>query len=350
MSRWEIHQVTHLHPNLVGSAVQRLIDVGLLAEGQATSAAGSGRPRVPLQVDSSRCNVIGVTISPGEVQLERVNLCGEAIGRPVRKSSAQAQRLIPSAAAILEEAIDRNTLAVGVSVTGVVDVPSRTLLVSSAAPALINASLEPIYRAAGACPLILDNDMHALAARWLLGHGDETEDTLLVGLDDGRIGASMLIEGKPNRGCVMAGNELGHLRLAVETDICFCGHPGCIERIFSTSQLKRYHEKSTLSELISKLPAESTALKTVLDHLAEALANVVNFMRPTRLIVASDYCANEAFVARLRQSVQQRLLAGLADRVRIEPWLQTGGQWSSSAAWLALANFFGESWQPPVEK
>ena len=53
------------------------------------------------------------------------------------------------------------------------------------------------------------------------------------------LGSALLIDGRPNRGCVTGANELGHTRLPVETDICFCGHPGCLERIVSTEFLRR---------------------------------------------------------------------------------------------------------------
>ena len=37
----------------------------------------------------------------------------------------------------------------------------------------------------------------------------------------------------------IAGNELGHTRFFVDTEKCYCGHPGCLERIFSTDFLQR---------------------------------------------------------------------------------------------------------------
>ncbi len=346
ISRWELHEITRLHPNLVGNAIQKLIDVGLICEGAGIPSSGTGRPRVPLKVDDVRRNIIGLSISPGDVQLLRVNLAGKPMGQPIRQTAKQ-NRLIPLASELLKESINEDTLAVGVSITGFVDPSERQLLLSSSAPMVAKTSLSPIYDAAGELPLMLDNDMHALAARWLLSHGDETEDTLLVGIDDGRLGASMLIAGKPNRGCVTAANELGHMRLAVDTERCYCGQPGCLERIFSTDYFHRIggNASMSLAESINRLPQDSQQMQTILDHLTTGLANAVNFMRPTRLIIGSPFAKVGPFSERIETLIRQKFLQGLSDRVRIEHWEQSSNEWSASAAWLALAHYFGESWK-----
>src|SRR5258706_450570 len=74
-------------------------------------------------------------------------------------------------------------------------------------------SLKSVDDAAGARPVLLENGMPALAARWLLTHGAQADqEVLLVSIDDGRLGAAILSDGRPNRGCAIGGNELGHTR------------------------------------------------------------------------------------------------------------------------------------------
>jgi predicted NBD/HSP70 family sugar kinase len=347
LSRWEIHEATGLHPNLVGSSVQKLIDVGLLQEGAATAPASAGRPRVPLEIDEKRSRVIGVSIFPGEVRVQPVRLRGQAIEEAKSANATQGYRLIALARDLLDEMMNPSVLAVGVSVTGFVDTTSRTLLFSSAAPEQGELSLQPLFDGIGKTPLILDNDMHALAAQWLLSQGDEIEETLLVSLDDGRIGASMLINGKPNRGCVTAANEIGHQRLNVETEKCYCGQVGCLERIFSTPQLKRLGVKdASLADAVAAINGQVPApLLEIADQLAGGLANGVNFMRPGRLVLASPYIHNRGFTDTLQKLIRQKLLPGLVDRVKIETWEHSCVQSAESAAWLALASFFGNAWK-----
>src|SRR5690606_14149773 len=145
------------------------------------------------------------------------------------------------------------------------------------------------YTAAGNVPIVLHNDMHALALAWLLTSVPTTGGVLPVGTDAGRPGASVLIDGRPHRGSVSAATELGHTRLAVETAPCSCGAYGCLERIVSTPQLRRMGAKSdrTLDEVLAAPGRDAAALNKLLNHLAMGLSNAVNFIRPARLVIAS---------------------------------------------------------------
>lgn len=346
LSRWEIHELTGLHPNLVGSSIQRLMDVGLLQEGPATAPASAGRPRVPLEIDDKKSSVIGVSMFPGEVRVQKVRLRGQPLEDAKSAHATQGFKLIASARQLLEESLGPGVLAIGVSVTGFVDIETRKLLFSSSAPEQGELSLQPLFESIGKTPLVLDNDMHALSAQWLLSKGDEVDETLLVSLDDGRIGASMLIGGKPNKGCVTAANEIGHQRLRVETAKCYCGQAGCLERIFSTEQLKRLGVNESLGDTMSTINGEPPgAVAQVVDDLATGLANAANFMRPARLVLASPYIHNAGFTQVVTRAVHAKLLPGLQDRVRIETWEHSCQQSAESAAWLALAGFFGNAWK-----
>src|SRR5205807_3952274 len=157
----------------------------------------------------------------------------------------------------------------------------------------------PIYDVAGDLPVVLENDMHALAARWLLTHRAAGQDVLLVLVGDGRLGAAILVDGRPNRGCAIGANDLGHCRFFVDTEKCFCGHVGCLERIVSTDFLLRQNGHAGRNgksitpppdgALLQRAaaydgdPASDPALNTILEYLACGLSNAINFVRPHRL-------------------------------------------------------------------
>jgi predicted NBD/HSP70 family sugar kinase len=146
---------------------------------------------------------------------------------------------------------------------------------------------------------------------------------------------------------VTAANEIGHQRLHVETDKCYCGQVGCLERIFSTQQLKRLGMKdANLTDVVASTNGDMpAALREVANHLADGLANGANFMRPGRLVLASPYIHNRGFTETLQKLIRQKLLPGLTDRVKIETWEHSCVQSAESAAWLALASFFGNAWK-----
>ena len=123
--------------------------------------------------------------------------------------------------------------------------------------------MEPLYEMAGDRPLVLENNMHALAAWWLLMHQAESdEDVLLVSIMDGQMGAALLIDGRPNRGCATGANEIGHMRFFVDTETCYCGHPGCLERVVSTEFMKQPAKELSMPAArwkITATPAEARA-------------------------------------------------------------------------------------------
>jgi len=358
-----LHRRMGVNPNAVGVDVAGLLGSGIIRE-CPSEVAGPGRPRIPLEIDPTVRHVVGIAISPGRVEAGRLSLRCSLLGRPIARSVSEPGKTVSVVQALLRETLSDQSLAVGLSVTGFVDPVERTILTSSSIPGQGSMSLAPVYEAIGNRPLILENNMHALAAWWLLIHQAEAdEDVLLVSVRDGQLGAALLIDGRPNRGCAIGANELGHVRFFVETDTCYCGHPGCLERIVSTEFLRRRGVASgTLLEHAARYSGETVtgkgkgngaaaekAVGEVLDYLSAGLANAVNFIRPNRLVLASELTRYPVFNGALLRSIRSRLLGRLLERVRIDLWDQVDGHSAETAGWLALASLYREGWDRPVE-
>ena len=358
MSRSGLHEQTGLHPNLVGAAIAKLRRRQVVRQ-MHSARQGAGRPRTPLEIDPESRVAVGLSLAPGEIQAVKLTLRGEVLGRVQSLRVFRSKMLVNAARDLLRRMIERQTLVVGVSITGFIDPDAQTILFSSAAPSIGPLSLRPLFEVVAsarqksgksqeaALPLVLENDMHALSARWLLTHrADPERDVLLVGIDDGRLGASVLINGRPNRGCVMAANELGHMRLSVATDRCYCGQVGCLERIFSGPFLRRLGiaRGRSLADLISDPRNHRPALRRLSGLLATGLANAVNFVRPSRLVIASPFVRFPTFVRLLQPLVQHAMLPELQKRVRIDWWDEPCVQSASSAGWLGLAALYGDGW------
>ena len=350
LSRWELHRRLDLRPNDVGNLIGALIKMGLVRECPAKPSTG-GRPRVPVEIDPvSRC-VLGVAISPGKVEACRVSLLGKAIGEPMSETVNSSSRMISAARNLVRQMVDDNTLFVGLSVTGFVDPSAKLILLSSAVPESKASSLTPVYEAAGNRLVFLENDMHAMAARWMLTRRPPAvEDVVLASIGDGRLGAALLIDGKPNQGCAIGANELGHVRFPADTEMCYCGHMGCMERICSSEYLASLGGPITgnLLERASRMDSKDKAMQTVLSHVAMGLSNTVNFVRPNRLVLAGDLLDCQAFHDALVESVRAALLPQIADHVQIDVWEKPlSVQPAETAAWLALASMYCEGWTEP---
>jgi predicted NBD/HSP70 family sugar kinase len=346
LSRFELHQRTGMTPNGVGNVVETLLKEGLVRE-CPPEPSGGGRPRVPIDLDPASVHVLGLAISPGRVEAGRVGIKGHLIGSALSREVPHPDQLVAVATELLKKLMNRQTRLIGASVTGFIDTDKREILLSSATPGLGPVSLSGLNDQAGDVPIVLENDMHATAARWVLTHrAQEKEDSVLVGFDDGALGAAMLIDGHPNRGCATGANELGHTRFFTDTAKCYCGQIGCLERIVSTDFLLRCGapKGTTLADAVARYDGKDPALEELMKYLAMGLANTCNFVRPTRLVLVSRLIRNTAFTSLLVRSIRSLLLVQLADRVHIDLWDQPALNTAETAGWLALASLYRDGW------
>src|SRR3954449_9758252 len=141
MSRWELHRRTGVNPNAVGGGVAALLHGGVIRECQS-EVAGRGRPRIPLEIDPTVRSVIGLAVSPGRVEVGRLSLRGNLLGRATARSVTDRTKTVATAKALLRENLTDQTLAIGLSVTGFVDPEQRAVLSSSSLVGQGSASLE----------------------------------------------------------------------------------------------------------------------------------------------------------------------------------------------------------------
>jgi predicted NBD/HSP70 family sugar kinase len=361
LSRWELHQLTGVNPNAVGVEAAALLDMGILREA-APEPVGLGRPRVPLEIDTQARDVVGLALSPGQVDIARLNLRGQQLGATQSKPIGEVSELVPIAQRLLKTGTRESTLAIGISSPGFLDPEQRAILFSSVIRSRHPLDVKGMYEAAGGRPIVLENDMHALAVRWLLTHqAEQSQDVLLVYIGDGRLGSALLIDGRPNRGCLIGANELGHTRFFVDVDRCYCGQVGCLERICSSSFLNGTTAATgdgagganaaepvptSLFERIARYDGNDLRLETMMRFLACGLSNAVNFVRPNRLVLVSEMARYSAFNDRLLREIRAGVLFELAERVRIDVWDQPGAVSAETAGWLALAGLYQEGWNP----
>ncbi len=368
LSRWELHQRTGVNPNAIGNEAATLLQMGILREA-APEPVGQGRPRVPLEIDTATRDVVGLALSPGQVDIARLNLRGQLLGAPTSKSVGDVNDLISTAQRLLRSTTREQTLAVGISSPGFLDPDKRAILFSSVVRTPQPLQIEGLYETAGNRPIVFENDMHALAVRWLLTHqAEQSQDVLLVYIGDGRLGAALLINGRPNRGCLMGANELGHTRFFVETEKCYCGQVGCLERICSSAFVNMNsnggatplvdsiatngdQQHSALFDRIARYDSDRSIgaddrMESMLEHLACGLSNAVNFVRPNRLVLVSELTRYPAFNDKLLRTIRSGILFELVDRVRIDVWDQPGAVSAETAGWLALAGLYQDGWDP----
>lgn len=347
VSRSTLHELTGIRLNSIGEEAGALLERRVLRECDV-QALGRGRPRVPLEIDSASRHVLGLAVSRGGVQIGRVGLTGKLIGEPVFQPTEGGAASLQAAAGLLREYLDKDTLAVGLTAPGFIDLTTQTMLFSPTVQSGHSVSFQPIFDVASRVPITLENDAVALAARWALSHRADAEtggDVLIVRLGDGRLGSTLLINGQPNRGSVTGANELGHTRLPVDAPRCFCGQVGCLERIFSTEFLtQRDCGNVALADRAAAYDGSDAAVNEMLELLAIGLSNAVNFTRVSRLVIASELTACTAFTEALTRRVRELTLHQLETRLLIDLWDRTEAQPTRIAASLVLAHMYTSRW------
>ncbi len=348
-----MHKRTGVTPNRVGLLVEAMLQMKVIRE-CLPDQPKMGRPRIPLEIDPVGRHILGLAIVPSGIEITQMSLTGEVIGDAVSKAVSTPSKVTQIAAALLTSNIRKGVLAVGVTSTGFVDPIHKKILFSSALPGRGVESLKPVFDATGGTRAVLGNDMHALAARWLLTHrAEQRQDVLLVWFTDGRLGSALLVNGQPNRGCTTGGNELGHTRFPdIETAECYCGQTGCLERIVSSDFLRRQLGESSaagpdaLAQRISRFKSidRDRGLSRLIQLFALGLSNAVNFLRVHRLVLVSPYSPNAAFTAELLKQTKDMVLPALRDRLAIDLWDQPSTASAENSAWLALADLLYGGW------
>ena len=339
LSRSDLEDLTGFHANTVARTVEVLLRKGYLreGEGEVTLQRVRGRPRIPLEIDPARICVGGLAIGASAIEAVTMNLFGQPLAKVVQIPTLESEQISRTVTSLLRGLLRANPIALGVSVTGFVDPERLRILFSSATP-FGELDLAPIFKRAGDIPVVLNSEMHALGIRWMMGRAEsQEEDVIVVKLEDGAVGASLLLGGSPNKGCLLGGSELGHMRLGVETERCYCGGVGCVERIFSTAFLHQCGGSGTLTETFSKKTLDPSALKIV-TLMAQAFVNATVFARPHRIVVVGSLAQHVGFRTALETSWRNQLPDIFKSSVTLEWGALDVAVSAETAGWLAIAS------------
>jgi predicted NBD/HSP70 family sugar kinase len=163
----------------------------------------------------------------------------------------------------------------------------------------------------------VDNDVNAMAVAEHRAAGlDASTDVLLVKVSTG-IGAGLVLGGRIHRGAVGAAGDIGHTAVHDADAVrCRCGNTGCLEAVASGSAVVRQlvargrdvHRVADVVALVEAGDAEAHGLVRLAGRrLGEVLAQAVNLLNPSVLVLAGDLAlAEEPLLAGVREAVYAR--------------------------------------------
>jgi glucokinase len=180
-------------------------------------------------------------------------------------------------------------------------------------------------------PVAIDNDGNAAAiAEWRLGAGAGARDMIMLTLGTG-IGGGLILDGKPYRGSVGAGAELGHMVLKYDGPPCqgACPGRGHFEALVSGSAADAVARSvvsphATGRDLVRLAYGDDARAREALAGfgriLGAGLASLVNVFNPEVIVLGGGFGeAGELLFEPARELVAREALSPARELVRIVP-------------------------------
>ncbi|MGC9468497.1 MAG: ROK family protein [Anaerolineae bacterium] len=315
ISRAALADMTGLNKATVTRLIRDLIDHGFVRE-SGFQASNGGRPSILLELDPQGGYIIGARLDVDYSSVLLTDFAAETVWRAdVRHSRDDGQEAIQAELlSLIQQACDhvpetgRPILGLGVSMPGLVDVASGTLLF---APNLgwhdvpIKAWLSQAFH----FPIYVDNEANLSAlGECYFGAAQDVDHVLLVSITAG-VGAGIVVNQQILSGVSGLAGEVGHMTIDPHGPRCNCGKLGCWEAFVSAPALfNRIREmiaagqSSELTEDVlanfnrSAIPtvveaaqkgdeATRNALAETANLIGLGLADLVNVFNPERVVL-----------------------------------------------------------------
>ena len=182
-------------------------------------------------------------------------------------------------------------------------------------------------------PVALDNDGNAAAiAEWKIGAGRGASHMIMLTLGTG-VGGGLILDGKPYRGWVGAGAEIGHMVLEYGGEPCGgnCTGHGHFEQVSSGRAADRKAVEllgpdATGRELAGAArEGNQEALEAVREigrKLGAALGSLVNIFNPELIVIGGGFSqARDLFLEPALETMKVEALPPGRDLVRVVPAL-----------------------------
>ena len=327
-SRADLTRLTGLTAPTVSKAIESLLARGLAEEIEPIAHA-LGRPGKLVRPATESAVVLGVVIDVSSCSVTATGLDGR-ISKPLTQrfpTPGTYAALLDAIERCCRDLLDQTTRqiqGVGISVPGLINDRLGEIVFSPNLHLLDkrNPAVDLAERIGCECLLLQESYALCLGER-LHGAAQGLDDFALLDVEAG-LGLGVMSGGRLLAGHSGMAGEIGHITVAPDGPRCGCGNRGCLETLATDAALARM-----LSEAVGRpvdlaaavtLLAERAAdfqheVRVVAEHLAIAIAAVINIFNPTALFVHGRLLASnpERFERVLDRVKQRTLTAALAD-------------------------------------
>lgn len=349
-SRAEIARELGVSPATATQVTRRLLEQGMLEVLDYAESRG-GRPGQLLGLVGDAGRAVGVKVMADHLVIVDVRLDGTVLTSQAMPFDPVAPDAIDRLASLLRPVALRAggppLLGVGIGVPGIVDRPD----VGNVDTGVLGWAGWPLgrhLRGALGLPVLVENDVKALAvAEILYGRGKSRDNFLMVTIGRG-VGLAVVTDGSVYRGTHGGAGELGHVVVVPDGQPCACGKRGCLEAYVGGDALARAGKAAGVlgpAETDRDLEARAaggdpTARGIYADagrRLGSAVGALVTVLDPEMVVIAGEGTSAWSYwEPGFRAALSGRTARDVP--VEVEPWDDTS--WAQGAAALVLATPF----------
>lgn len=357
-ARSEIAQATGLSATSVTKITAQLMNARMLVELAAVSEGDTGRPRVPVVLDTSYYRFIGIHIGLRRTTGGLLDLAGNVVEERAVTHRARTQNAILDEARELRDQLTDSVggggriLATGVATGGRVD-PDSGVVVDQPLLGWNDVRLGDEL-GTGDHPIFVDSSVRAMAlGESYLGVSRDTDSSLFLFIGN-IVGAGLMVDGRLRLGHDAAAGTIDHLPLgyAVAGTECHCGRSDCLAALASdVAVLERarnaglVRQRASFETLVktSRSGSEEAAalLKQRAEYVGVAAAVLLDLLDPDLLILGGGLLQTPEHLGALRAAAADRLSRPEAAKRIVTTGLGDGALVRGSGS-LAMHAFFSD--------
>lgn len=337
LSRADLAEMVNVTPGHISFVIRQALNRGLLIE-DGLARSNGGRPRILLHANPDFAKLIGMDIRRNRIGFVVTDFVGRVLTKKWLPTEAVRgkDRLLRAVHEELKLQLAQfpNTAAIGIAQSAIIDPLAGDVILWPMVEGWDDTPLRQIFANAYGLPTFVGNCVHAMAiTEERFGHAKGLRNFLLVNVGWG-IGSAIFIDGRLYNGRDGLAGELGHITVEENGELCSCGNQGCLELLASASAIVRRVRsgleqridsslKRKIGEKLDKLSVDAIVaaaksgdrlservISEAGTHLGVALANIVNFMNPERIILTGKVpqAAGEILLNPLLYSLRHRAL------------------------------------------
>jgi glucokinase len=281
-------------------------------------------------VDAQR--VIGVDLGGTKIASGVVDRNGAVQERHERHTPVSSETaLLEALDEVVEELLDDGIGAIGFGIPSRIDQRSGRTLSSTNIP-LSGVDFRDRMADRFGLPVGIDNDANAATiAEWRFGAGRGVQHMVMLTLGTG-VGGGLILDGRPYRGSIGAGAELGHMVIDFDGPHCqgSCRGHGHLEVLASgtagTAAAKDVlGGQATARDLVKRAQegdgAARDALAEIGRRLGAGLVTIVNVFDPELIVIGGGFAAGagDLVLEPAREFAVAESLSPLNELLRIVP-------------------------------